>query len=108
MKFIGGTGQWVPGVPARDLTADEAERYPRASRSPLYEPKGGKRTLRKPRALRRGARNGAEYFLNCLRKRKPVEGYCNAQVSRDAQEILEAGLRSSNKGRAIDLPMTKR
>lgn len=74
----------------------------------LFEPKGGKRSLRKPRALRRGARNGAEHFLDCVRKGKPVAGYCNARVSRDAQEILEAGLLSSDKGRAIRLPMAKR
>ena len=44
LKFIGGAGQFLPGVPARDLTAEEAERYPRALTSPLYEPEGAGRT----------------------------------------------------------------
>lgn len=43
LKFIGGAGQFLPGVPARDLTAGEVERYPRASESALYEPRGARR-----------------------------------------------------------------
>lgn len=45
-----------------------------------------------------GRRNGAEYFLSCLRAGVPVEGMCSAAVSRTAQEILEFGLRSARCG----------
>ena len=73
----------------------------------LFEPKGGRRRLTKPKPLRGGGRNSAEYFLTCLRKGQPIEGTCNPQVSRNAQEILEAGLLSSNRGCEIRLPLKK-
>jgi hypothetical protein len=34
----------------------------------------------------------ADYFLSRIVSGEPVEGLCNADISRDAQEILEAGL----------------
>lgn len=71
----------------------------------LFEPKGGRPRLRKPRPLPRGRRTSAEYFLSCIRNDREIEGICNPQVSRDAQEVLEAGLRSSNTGREIPLPV---
>jgi len=74
----------------------------------LFEPKGGRRRLLKPRALPRGERNGPEYFLSRIRRGKPIEGLVNAEVSRDAQEILEAGLLSADKGREIPLPLKRR
>lgn len=41
MRYVGG-GSFLIGVPARDLTAEEAERYRDAiAGSPLYEPAGG-------------------------------------------------------------------
>lgn len=49
--------------------------------------------------------NGTAYFLNCLTKGLPIEGISSAEVSRDAQEILEAGLISSREGQAISLPL---
>ena len=51
-------------------------------------------------------RNAAEYFLHCLETGQPIEGFCSAQVSRDAQEILEAGLRSADTGQTITLPLS--
>jgi predicted dehydrogenase len=48
-------------------------------------------------------RNGPEYFLHCLENQQPVEGFCSPKVSRDAQEILEAGLRSSDTGQTVTL-----
>lgn len=51
-----------------------------------------------------GRRNGAEYFVNCLRAGVPVEGICSAGVSRMAQEILELGLQSARTGREVELP----
>jgi predicted dehydrogenase len=50
-------------------------------------------------------RNAAEYFLHCLETGQPPEGFCSAQVSRDAQEILEAGLRSADTGQTQTLPL---
>jgi len=48
-------------------------------------------------------RNAAEYFLHCLETGQPIEGFCSAEVSRNAQEILEAGLRSADTGQTITL-----
>jgi predicted dehydrogenase len=50
-------------------------------------------------------RNATEYFLSRLEKGLPVEGMCDPRVSRDAQEILEAGLISASTGQAISLPL---
>jgi predicted dehydrogenase len=52
-----------------------------------------------------GKRNGAEYLVSCMRAGSPIEGLCSPQVSRDAQEILEAGLRSAESGREVHLPL---
>lgn len=48
-----------------------------------------------------GRRNGAEYLVSCLRSGSPLEGLCSPEVSRDAQAILDAGLRSAEEGREI-------
>jgi predicted dehydrogenase len=50
-------------------------------------------------------RNGPEYLLHCLETKSPVEGFCSPKVSRDAQEILEAGLRSADTGQTQTLPL---
>jgi predicted dehydrogenase len=52
-----------------------------------------------------GRRNGAEYLISCLRSGSPIEGLCSPRISRDAQEILEAGLRSAEEGREVKLPL---
>ncbi len=48
-------------------------------------------------------RHGPEYLLHCLETNSPLEGFCSPQVSRDAQEILEAGLRASDTGQTQTL-----
>lgn len=35
LRYVGG-GRWIAGVPARDLSAAEVERFPEALTSPLY------------------------------------------------------------------------
>jgi predicted dehydrogenase len=49
--------------------------------------------------------NQADYFVRVVRERMPIEGWVNAEVSRDAQEILEAGLISSETGKAVRIPI---
>ncbi|MCC9077217.1 Gfo/Idh/MocA family oxidoreductase [Litorilinea aerophila] len=50
-------------------------------------------------------RNATAYFLHCIRHDRPIEGLCSPEVSRDAQEILEAGLLSASSGEAVSLPL---
>lgn len=50
-------------------------------------------------------RNGTSYFLQQASQRLPVVGLCSAQVGRDAQEILEAGLLSARRGATVTLPL---
>jgi predicted dehydrogenase len=55
-----------------------------------------------------GERNPAEYLIGRIEKGQPVEGILNARVSRDAQEILEAGVISAETGTAVTLPVFSR
>jgi len=50
-------------------------------------------------------RNATNYFLHCITQDLPIEGICSAEVSRDAQEILEAALLSATNGEATSLPL---
>jgi predicted dehydrogenase len=50
-------------------------------------------------------RNATAYFLSRIKASLPIEGLCSAEVSRDAQEILEAGLISSQTGSTVSLPL---
>ncbi len=50
-------------------------------------------------------RSAPEYLLHCLQTGAPIEGICSPDVSRDAQEILEAGLRAADTGQAQTLPL---
>jgi hypothetical protein len=43
-----------------------------------------------------------------LKRDEPFEGMLSAAISRDAQEILEAGLRSAQSGSEVSLPLDKR
>lgn len=52
-----------------------------------------------------GMRNATDYFLTCISQGLPIEGICSAEVSRDAQEILEAGILSAQEGKAMSLPL---
>ena len=56
-----------------------------------------------PAPLEAPKRNSAEYFLHCLRSGETIEGIGNMDVSRDAQAILEAGLRSADSGERVRL-----
>ena len=58
-----------------------------------------------PPGLPPAERDGPTYFLTCLRTGRPVEGLCAAEVGRDVQEVLEAGLRASATGLAVSLPL---
>jgi len=58
-----------------------------------------------PKPLAAPMRNAPEYFLHCLTTGEEITGFCSSAVSRDAQEILEAGLRSSDTGTHINLPL---
>jgi len=53
-------------------------------------------------------RNAPEYLIHCLETGEPLEGICSASVSRDAQEILEGGLRAADSGRSQSLPVESR
>jgi len=64
------------------------------------------RTLTPP-PLPEGERNGPEYFLRCITENRPVEGQCDPVISRDAQEILEAGLESIRTGTEVALPFER-
>lgn len=50
-------------------------------------------------------RSGPEYLLHCIENKLPIEGFCSPQVGRDAQEILEAGLRSADTGTTQKIPL---
>ena len=50
-------------------------------------------------------RSAPEYLLHCLENNLPIEGFCSPIVSRDAQAILEAGLRAANTGQTQNLPL---
>ena len=50
-------------------------------------------------------RSGPEYLVHSIETGEPIEGYCSPKVSRDAQEILEAGLRSADSGQFVILPI---
>jgi len=49
--------------------------------------------------------NATRYFLSRLAQGSPIEGLCSAEVGRDAQEILEAGLIASATGTTVSLPL---
>jgi predicted dehydrogenase len=51
------------------------------------------------------ARSGPAYFVHQLLTGQPFEGLVSAEVSRDAQEILQAGLLSIAEGREVSLPL---
>jgi predicted dehydrogenase len=50
-------------------------------------------------------RTASDHFLNALATGEPFFDLCSARTSRDAQEILEAGLRSIEQGREVSLSL---
>ena len=65
----------------------------------------GSRTSIAPPPTTAPKRNGPEYLLHCLETGQPVEGFCSMDVSRDAQEILEAGKLAADTGATVSLPV---
>lgn len=57
--------------------------------------------------LPEGERNAPEYLLKCIAEDQPVSGLVSAEVSRDAQEILEAAIISIRTGREVSLPIDR-
>lgn len=56
-------------------------------------------------ALPKGQANGPEYFVACLKEGIDPDGLPNPDLSRDAQEIMEAGLLSAVNGMTVSLPV---
>jgi hypothetical protein len=54
LKYIGKDpkNDWLPGVPMRDLTAEEAKAYPQAAESRLYRAEKAP-VVRKPKAIKK-------------------------------------------------------
>jgi predicted dehydrogenase len=71
----------------------------------IFQKPDGKPEAMDPPPLPVGKRNGPEYLMACLESGRDVEGQCSAKVSRDAQEILEAGLLSADRGEAVRIPI---
>ncbi len=90
--FFGTKGTLVvePGKNGRVMLANEEHEYGEPIDVPASPP---------------NLVNATEYFLSCIQDGVPVQGLCSAQVARDAQEILEAGLASSQNGQAMSLPL---
>jgi predicted dehydrogenase len=61
-------------------------------------------TIQAP-ALPDHQQSGPAYFTHCLLHGRPFEGIVSADASRDAQEILEAGLESMALGQEVGLPL---
>jgi predicted dehydrogenase len=59
-----------------------------------------------PPALEAPKRSGPEYLIHCIESGEAIEGTCSASVSRDAQEILEAGLRAARTETVQHLPLS--
>ena len=59
-----------------------------------------------PTPLEAPYRTAPEYLLHCIETGEALAGVCSAKVSRDAQEILEAGKRAADSGMMQKLPLT--
>lgn len=55
--------------------------------------------------LPEGRRHAPEYFVACIQEGVDPEGLTNPDLSRGAQEIMEAGLMSATTGVAVSLPV---
>jgi hypothetical protein len=47
-----------------------------------------------------------EYLLCAVAEGTPIGGLCDPELSRDAQEVMEAGLASAAQGKVIPLPLS--
>jgi predicted dehydrogenase len=77
----------------------------RAGYVELVSPEEPDGKVLEPPPLPEGERTAVEYFLNRLAADRPFEGQVSASISRDAQEILEAGLRAAKAGHEVSLPL---
>ncbi|MBI5772479.1 MAG: Gfo/Idh/MocA family oxidoreductase [Verrucomicrobia bacterium] len=53
-------------------------------------------------------KNATAHFIHCLRTGGEFHPLCSARVGRDAQEILEFGMRSVKQGRGVALPLRRK
>ena len=70
----------------------------------LQRPEGQSEEIT-PAPLESPHRNGPEYLIHCIENNAAIEGFCSPYVSRDAQEILEAGKRAADTGQTQNLPL---
>ncbi len=70
----------------------------------ILDARGAKTTIAPP-PTSAPKTSGPEYLLHCLETGEPIEGFCSMEVSRDAQEILEAGKRAADTGVTVELPI---
>ncbi|MBT4138554.1 MAG: Gfo/Idh/MocA family oxidoreductase [Candidatus Latescibacteria bacterium] len=56
-------------------------------------------------ALPEGQNNGPEHFIACIRDGREPEFLTNVDLSRNAQEVMEAGLISATSGATVSLPV---
>ncbi len=50
-------------------------------------------------------RSASSHFIHCIQTGEDFYDFCDQQICRDAQEILEAGLRSATKGVQVSTPI---
>ncbi|MGD9518528.1 MAG: Gfo/Idh/MocA family protein [Armatimonadota bacterium] len=107
--FVETQGSWstVPGHHDMVLRGDAGTLYTSESYHTLHIAVGNKpfEEVAAP-SLPEHQSNAAHYLTWCLREGRPVEGFCSAQVGRDAQEVLEAGLLSASQCRRLELPLS--
>ena len=101
---IPGAGPTVAGTHGSLVVNGPTDAYPRALRH--TSPRNPDGRVIEPPTLPYGDRNATEYFLACLRDNRTIDGQVSAVISRDAQEILEAGLRSSRSATTVSLPIS--
>jgi predicted dehydrogenase len=65
----------------------------------------GKQTVIEPTPTLSPKSSGPEYLVHCLEAGEKPTGFCSMEVSRDAQEILEAGKRAADTGVTMSLPL---
>ena len=60
-----------------------------------------------PEALSSKYRSGPDYFTRSLLHDEPFADLASVEISLDAQEVLEAGMRSMASGQRVDLPLAE-
>jgi predicted dehydrogenase len=75
------------------------------SRTALPEELQGWVEVAAARAPRPGVGSEPEYFVNCVREDKPIEGPVSPRGARATQEVIEAAYRSADSGQVVTLPL---